>query len=55
MRRAVLVVLVVMMMLSGWIASELLTEPRDIDVSNCRTRWRDGRITSVTCPGGLPG
>lgn len=55
MRRAVLLGLVVMLMLFGWIAFELVTEPRDIDVSNCETRWRDGRIISVTCPGGPPG
>lgn len=45
----------IILVLSGYIAVELITEPRDIDVSNCETRWSDGRITSVRCPGGVPG
>lgn len=55
-RRLLLISLVVVVLtLSGYIAVELITEPKDIDVSHCKTRWRDGRIISVHCPGALPG
>ena len=40
---------------SSYIVFELVTKPIDIDVSDCKTKWKDGRITSVVCPGGLPG
>lgn len=31
---------------------QLVTEPKDIDVSDCTTQWEKGRISSVVCPGG---
>ncbi len=56
MRRVILISLaVVVFALSGYIAVELITKPKDVDVSDCKTRWRDGRIVSVRCPGALPG
>ena len=55
MRRMVIVSLILVIMFSGSIAFALITEPRDIDVSDCNTRWRNGRIVSVTCPGSIPG
>ncbi len=56
MRRVlVLSVVLVVLVMSTWLAVELLTKPKDIDVSDCKTRWKDGRIASVVCPGGLPG
>ncbi len=48
MRRVILISLaVVVFALSGYIAVELITKPKDVDVRDCKTRCRDGRIVSV--------
>ena len=56
MRRIFVSLVVVMVVASGVLAFLLLSEPRNVDVSDCKTKWKNGRITSVVCPGGgIPG
>ena len=50
MRRMLIVFMIVISIAAAAVAYEIVTEPRDIDVSDCSTRWRDGRVVSVTCP-----
>jgi hypothetical protein len=44
------IVFMIVISIAAAVAYELVTEPRDIDMSDCSTRWRDGRVVSVTCP-----
>lgn len=50
MRRIAIMSVAITIAISGVISFQLVTEPRDIDVSDCRTWWSHGRVASVTCP-----
>lgn len=55
MNRLAIIVVTALLVATSVLLFHLVTEPKKIDVGDCDTRWRDGRIVSVTCPGGVPG
>lgn len=51
MKRLAIIVVTITLAATSVLLFQLGTEPKDIDVSNCQTSWKDGHITSVICLG----